>query len=172
MLRTAFSKISKLLFMAMLVAGCSSEKQELSLPYYNTADFTPIWDTFTLKTPLHTIPAFSFTDQDNRQVTEKTFDDKIYVANFFFTTCGAVCPIMTNNLLKAQNAFPDNDNIAFISHSVTPWIDSVSQLKKYSNHYRMDNRWHLVTGNKATTYKLARQSYFARRRVRICQGFN
>ncbi|MEI9945051.1 MAG: SCO family protein [Chitinophagaceae bacterium] len=55
---------------------------------------------------MHIIPAFAFTDQNNQAVTEKTFDNKIYVANFFFTTCGAVCPIMTNNLLKVEKTFP------------------------------------------------------------------
>ena len=150
-------KTSLLLISAvLLITGC---KQQSSIPYYNKADFTPEWSEN--KSISHSIPAFSFTDQNNTIVSEKTFTDKIYIANFFFTSCGSICPRMMQNILKVQKAFPSNENIAFISHTVTPWIDSTARLKKYAERFGLDNRWHLVTGNKAAIYKLARQSYFA-----------
>jgi protein SCO1/2 len=68
---------------------------------------------------------------------------------------------MMENLLKVQKEFPGNEDIAFISHTVTPWIDSVARLKNYAQRFNLDNRWHLVTGDKATIYNLARCSYFA-----------
>jgi protein SCO1/2 len=139
-----------------MAAGC---KQQSGLPWYNTPDFTPAWNDNNNSS--HSIPAFSFTDQNNTLVSEKTFDNKIYIANFFFTSCGSICPRMTQNLLKVQKAFPNNDHIGFISHTVTPWIDSVARLKNYARRFDLDNRWHLVTGDKSAIYNLARKSYFA-----------
>ncbi len=139
-----------------LLPGC---KQPVPLPYYNTPDFTPVWKTGAAA--LHSIPAFSLTDQHNATVDAGTLHGKIYIANFFFTTCGSICPVMTKNLLKVQRAFPGDTGIAFVSHTVTPWIDSTARLKHYSEKYGMDNRWHLVTGSKAAIYQLARQAYFA-----------
>jgi protein SCO1/2 len=138
------------------ITGC---KQHSNLPYYNTADFTPAWNEDN--TGSHSIPAFSFTDQDNKTISDKTFDNKIYIANFFFSTCGSICPLMTKNLLKVQQAFPGNEHIGFLSHTVMPWIDSTGKLKKYSQRFGLDQRWHLVTGSQGEIYKLARQSYFA-----------
>ena len=141
-----------------LTAGCHDKS---NLPYYNTADFTPIWDPGSLITSLHTIPSFSFIDQNNQTITEKSFDEKIYIANFFFTRCGVVCPKMTRNLIKVQNAFVGNSQLAFLSHSVTPVMDSVTVLNAYAKKFALDQRWHLVTGDEGTIYKLARQAYFA-----------
>jgi protein SCO1/2 len=143
-------------YLLFTIAAC---KKQSNLPWYNTADLTPAWSNDDNSS--HRIPAFSFTDQNNSIVSEKTFDDKIYIANFFFTSCGSICPVMTKNLLKVQKAFPGNDHIAFISHTVTPWIDNVARLKKYAQRFDLDNRWHLVTGDKAAIYTLARKFYFA-----------
>lgn len=141
-----------------LFTGC---KQRPSLPYYNTADFTPVWVKGAAADSLHRIPGFSLTDQHGHIINEKTFHGKIYIANFFFTSCGSICPSMTKNLLKVQQAFAGDTTIAFLSHSVAPWVDSVARLKRYSEKYGMDGRWHLATGDKAAIYRLARQGYFA-----------
>jgi protein SCO1/2 len=143
-------------YLVIIIAGCNKQS---NLPYYNTADLTPAWSNEGNSS--HRIPGFSFTDQNNVTISEKTFDNKIYIANFFFTSCGSICPRMTQNLLKVQKAFPGNDHIGFISHTVTPWIDSVARLKKYAMRFDLDNRWHLVTGDKAVIYTLARKFYFA-----------
>jgi protein SCO1/2 len=110
---------------------------------------------------LHAIPAFSLTDQHNNTITNQTVQGKIYIANFFFTTCGSICPVMMKNLLKVQQAFPGDTGIAFISHTVAPWIDSTARLERYARKYGFDARWHLVTGDKAAIYQLARKGYFA-----------
>lgn len=140
--------------MLVLSTAC---KQAVRLPYYNTADFTPVWRADSG----HRIPAFSLTGQYGERVSDTTLRGKIYIANFFFTSCGSICPVMMKNLLKVQRAFPGDERIAFLAHTVAPWIDSPPRLKSYSEKYGFDARWHLVTGSKASIYSLARQGYFA-----------
>jgi protein SCO1/2 len=142
---------------ATLLIGC---EQKYSLPYYNTADLTPVWaakqDTF------HTIAPFSFTDQDGHGVSESDFRGKIYVANFFFTICPGICPKLTSNMKLVADEFRNDERVRFISHSVTPGIDSVPRLKKYADRFQIDSKqWRLVTGDKDDIYSLARSSYFA-----------
>lgn len=139
------------------MAGCRTN----SLPYYNSPDFTPIWNTDTLQQPLHVIPAFAFTNQRNQPVTGNTFNNTVYVAGFFFTSCGVVCPKLTTNLLKVQQALRNTQKVAFLLHSVTPWIDSVPRLQAYAQRYHLNDQWQLVTGNQAAIYQLARKAYFA-----------
>ena len=144
--------------MLILLFSC---RQSPRLPYYNSAAFTPVWTTVAAAGTMHRVPAFSLVDQHSDTVSGQTFHGKIYIANFFFTSCGSICPVMMKNLLKVQRAFPGDTGIAILSHSVAPWVDSVARLKRYSEKYGFDNRWHLVTGNKAYIYSLARQGYFA-----------
>jgi protein SCO1/2 len=134
------------------------------LPYYAEATFTPNWlDGEDKKTNnFHKIPAFSLTNQLGETVTEKTFENKIYIADFFFTTCPGICPKMTANMKVLQDAFLNDDDILLLSHSVTPETDSVPALKKYADSKGVINtKWHLVTGDRKEIYDLGRQSYFA-----------
>jgi protein SCO1/2 len=153
----------------LLIVTCCSEK-EATLPYYHTASFTPLWKDetkFAIDT-LHVIAPFRFTDQDGKPVTNKTYQGKIYVANFFFTICPGICPKMTANLEKVTEKFKNTKDVLFISHSVTPDIDSVRQLKKYATDHNISSeQWHLVTGNNEEIYSLARQSYFAEEEIGI-----
>lgn len=154
-----FGKCSSLLLIILFVC-CGKQKD--TLPYYDQADFTPIWDLDTLEHPLHEIGRFQFTDQKGSQVSNETFDGKIYIANFFFTSCPGICPRMTDNLKKVADTFRDHEDVLFISHSVTPWIDSLPRLNEFANKYTIDqHQWHLVTGNAETINTLARQSYYA-----------
>jgi protein SCO1/2 len=110
----------------------------------------------------HRIADFKLKNQNNKWVTQNTFENKIYVANFFFTTCPSICPIMTENMSFIQNTFKNDSSVLLLSHSVTPKIDSVAQLKKYALEKGIiDEKWHLVTGPKKEIYDLARQSYLA-----------
>ncbi|KGL63620.1 SCO family protein [Polaribacter sp. Hel1_85] len=132
------------------------------LPYYNEASFTPKWlasKSGKLKS-FHKIPDFSLTNQNGKIITQKTFKGKIYVADFFFTTCPGICLKMTNNMSLVQEAYKDDDEILIISHSVTPKKDAVSQLKKYALEHNINKNWHLVTGDKKEIYDLGRMSYF------------
>src|SRR5690606_29080285 len=99
---------------------------------------------------------------NGESISEDTYKDKIYVADFFFTTCQTICPIMTDHMVLIQNAIKDDKDIMLLSHTVTPEIDTVAQLKKYALEKGViDSKWNLVTGNKKEIYNLARKSYLA-----------
>ncbi len=131
------------------------------LPYYNEATFTPNWLLPTENRGFHKIPSFSLTNQEGETVTGATFDDKIYVADFFFTSCPGICPKMTENMTLVQEAFKNDDDVLLLSHSVTPETDSVLTLKNYAKAKGvLSNKWHLVTGDRKQIYDLGRYAYF------------
>ncbi|WP_281542026.1 SCO family protein [Maribacter aestuarii] len=110
----------------------------------------------------HTIADFSLINQNGEEVTQEDYKDRIYIADFFFTTCPTICPIMTKNMAVIQNELHDDQEVLLLSHSVTPEIDSVEQLKKYALEKGVDDKkWNLVTGDKKEIYELARKSYLA-----------
>lgn|SRR5690554_304062 len=110
----------------------------------------------------HTIADFELTNQNGKKVTQNDYKDKIYIADFFFTTCPTICPIMTKNMATIQSKILGDDEVLLLSHSVTPEIDSVPQLKKYAMEKGvLDHKWNLVTGDKKQIYELARKSYLA-----------
>jgi len=110
----------------------------------------------------HVIADFSLINQNGKTITEKDYENKIYVADFFFTTCQTICPIMTDNMAVIQEELKNDSEVMLLSHSVTPVIDSVAQLKKYALEKGVDDaKWNLVTGDKKQIYKLARKSYLA-----------
>jgi protein SCO1 len=164
MYRTVFLKISVAMLVVSLTS-CFAKEKAKQLPYYNTPDFTPqflnnakdVNEEIT-----HIINPFVFINQNGEQVSDKSVEGKIHVANFIFTSCSSICPVMTKHMKLLQEEFKDSPDIVMLSFSVTPWIDSVSRLKKYAvnNQITLPN-WHLLTGNKAEIYTLARQSYFA-----------
>lgn len=130
------------------------------LPYYASSDFTPLWKR--AEGARHRIRPFSLVDQDAKTVTEKTFAGKIYVANFFFVSCPGICPRMSGNLKTLQKTFANEPDVLFLSHSVTPEIDSVPALRRYAaDHGAVSGKWFLVTGSREAIYGLARRSYFA-----------
>lgn len=139
---------------------CKEEKQSKAistLPYFNTADFTPEWDKGT-----HKIPAFSFTNQDGVTVTNTTFKGKIYITDFFFTSCPGICPKLTKNMGNLQDYYKNDKEIMLLSHTVMPWKDSVSVLNDYALKHNVNSeKWHLVTGSKDAIYTIARMGYFA-----------
>lgn len=158
-----------ILSLAFTICACNSkEKSEKQsridvLPFYNESTFTPLW--LDANSPeidkLHTIPSFSFINQDGQTITNKTFDDKIYVTDFFYTTCPGICPAMTKNLNVVQEAYKNDNEVLLLSHSVTPEKDSVSVLKNYAEtHGVLSDKWHLVTGKRKEIYDLGRKSYF------------
>lgn len=110
----------------------------------------------------HTIADFSLINQNGAAITQDTYKDKIYVADFFFTTCQTICPIMTDHMAKIQSQILNDDEVMLLSHTVTPDIDSVEQLKRYAIEKGvLDEKWNLVTGDKKQIYDLARKSYMA-----------
>ena len=110
----------------------------------------------------HKIADFSLTNQNGKTITQNDYKDKIYVADFFFTTCQTICPIMTDHMVDIQKEILNDDEVMLLSHSVTPKIDSVAQLKRYAKKKGVnDAKWNLVTGDKKQIYELARKSYLA-----------
>ena len=110
----------------------------------------------------HRIGKFSLFNQNGKIISSKDYEGKIYVADFFFTTCPTICIAMTDNMIKIQDKILDQPNVMLLSHSVTPEIDSVPQLKKYAVEKGvLDHKWNLVTGDKKEIYRLARKSYLA-----------
>jgi protein SCO1/2 len=110
----------------------------------------------------HKIAPFAFTNQNGKKITNKDYEGKIYVADFFFTTCQTICPKMTDNMVWIQNKIKDNPKVKLLSHSVFPDEDTVEVLKKYAKEKGViDEKWNLVTGNQKEIYKIARQSYLA-----------
>ena len=136
----------------------------MPLPFINKPDFTPEWieKKDAGYDSIHRIPAFSFTDQNGETVTEKTVAGKIYVTDFFFTRCGSICPKMTADMGILQEKFKNDDEVIFLSHSVTPQMDSVPVLKKYAEAKGViTGKWYLLTGSRDEIYRLAKKEYFA-----------
>jgi len=134
------------------------------LPIFQPAmvNFELVDSTLQHVKKFHKIAPFSLTNQNGLTVTEQDYQGKIYIADFFFTTCPTICPIMTDHMVQLQEALKNDPNILLLSHSVTPEIDSVAQLKKYALEKGVaDQKWNLVTGDKKQIYQLARKSYLA-----------
>jgi protein SCO1 len=134
------------------------------LPIYQPAMVSTelVDSTIQYQKKYHKIADFSLINQNGKIVTQEDYKDKIYVADFFFTTCQTICPVMTTNMAEIQKEIMDDDNVMLLSHSVTPKIDSVAQLKRYAIEKGVnDTKWNLVTGEKKQIYELARKSYLA-----------
>lgn len=142
----------------------SALKPQKTLPIYNPADVNPelVDSTIQYKSKYHTIADFSFVNQNGDTITQKNYEGKIYVADFFFTTCGSICPKMTTNLEDVQKAVLSNPKVMLLSHTVFPEVDSIPVLKAYAiKHHVVDSKWNLVTGDKKEIYTMARKSYLA-----------
>jgi protein SCO1 len=113
-------------------------------------------------TVYHTIASFSFVDQDSTIITNETFKDKIYVADFFFTSCRTICPIMKTQMLRVYEATREMPDVLILSHTIDPEFDTVALLHDFANRLGVESeRWHFVTGVKDSIYKIAQTSYFA-----------
>ena len=161
-------KLYKLAISLLCLASaisCRSGSEKTSrintLPYYDDASFTPHWFDDAPPEGFHRIPSFELTDQEGNTITERTFHDKIYVVDFFFTSCPGICPKMTKNMHVLQEEFIDDDNVLLLAHSVTPDYDSVSVLRAYAEKKGIQSeKWHLVTGDRKQIYHLGRDFYF------------
>ncbi len=152
-----FSSITIYLFYTAL-------KPNKSLPIYNPADVNPelVDSTVQYISKYHTIADFSFVNQNGKTITQKDYEGKVFVADFFFTTCGSICPKMTTNLAEVQKAILNNPKVMLLSHTVFPETDSVPVLKAYAlKNGVIDSKWNLVTGDKKEIYTMARKSYLA-----------
>lgn len=148
-------KFQFILFMIMsLLTSC--EDQNRHLPILGNKEVANNEED----TIYHTIPYFSFIDQDSIIVTPKTFENKIYVADFFFTSCTTICPIMKTEMKKVYDKFKGNEKVLFLSHTIDPGHDSIPVLKSYANSLGVDNtQWHFVTGDREKIFDLAEKHF-------------
>lgn len=149
-------------FILFLFLSCV-ESSNIDLPIIGPSDFKEeLVNNKVNKEQSHFVSDFELINQNGDTITNKDYKNKIYVVDFFFTRCGSICPIMTNNMKKIQDKFLENDNLMLLSISVTPNIDNVETLKKYAKSKGVINsKWNIATGNKKHIYELARKSYFA-----------
>ncbi len=138
-----------------LLAGCIAKK-EVPLPVFGEREVVGT------DTVYHKIADFSFVDQDSSVITNETYKDKIYVADFFFTSCRTICPIMKTQMLRVYDSIKNNPDVLLLSHTIDPEYDTVGLLHDFAERLGVkSDKWHFVTGNKDDIYKIAQTSYFA-----------
>lgn len=148
---------------AILVGYFMSMPDEKPLKIYNPVDVKPeMVDRDLVRMGFgHTIAPFKFTDQNGNTFSSKSLKNKIYVAEYFFTTCGTICPKMNLQMQRVQEAFAGNSKVNILSFTVDPETDTVAQIKNYAeSHGANDKQWHFLTGKKEDLYALARKSFF------------
>ena len=146
-----------LLLATVLAAGCTISRNDL--PYYTSADLTPQWSAAASKK--HRVADFALVNQAGDTVRAEQLRGKVYIASFFFTSCKQICPRLTTRLAKVQERFAEHPDVLLVSHSITPEADDIAVLARYARINRVrDGKWHLLTGDKATIQRLARESYF------------
>jgi protein SCO1/2 len=144
-----------LLLVCLLVLSCA-QKKETPLPIFGERELVGI------DTVYHTIADFKFVDQDSAVITNATFQDKIYVADFFFTSCRTICPKMKTQMLRVYDSIENNPDVLLLSHTIDPEYDTVGLLHDYAERLGVkSSKWHFVTGKKDDIYKTAQTSYFA-----------
>jgi protein SCO1/2 len=154
-LLTLFFCAVLIVFMLWFAMSKKDDAPLRRLPYFGPRNYTENADT-----SYHVIPPFEFTDQDGNKVSNESVKERIYVTEFFFTTCKSICPIMNRNMEKLYSEFKDEKDLIFLSHTVDPETDSVPVLKAYANERQVkDQRWKFLTGSKQQLYYIARKGY-------------
>lgn len=145
-------QLSKIVFVFLVVLGCQQEKK---LPFLGPKEIGKQGDTL-----YHKIPDFKFLNQDSLWISQKDMAGKIYVADFFFTTCPTICPKMKTQLLRIYDKFAEDDRVRILSHTIDPEYDGARVLNEYAKKLNITSpRWNLVTGKKADIYRLGEKSY-------------
>ena len=159
-------KFFKLFLLTYFFITCSKQKE--ALPFYNSPDFTPIFEK--PKKDSHTINSFVFTNQKNEDFGSKDLIGKIHIANFIFTSCTNICPVMTTNMTKVEGEFANDKDVELVSFTVTPWIDNPELLKRYKKGFTLNsNNWTFLTGDKNKNIQTCKRVLFCRRRNRFYQ---
>ena len=162
--------MKRVLFLIILFAICIpvgyfliKPKEQKDLPIINPIDLQEeMVDPEMLRIGQgHTIGDFSFKNQDNKTINQNDIEGKVFVAEYFFTTCKSICPIMNEQMQRVQKAIKGNSNVKILSFTVDPETDTVAQMKRYANsHNVVKGQWHFLTGKKEDLYRLARKSFF------------
>ncbi|HEX5171678.1 MAG TPA: SCO family protein [Cyclobacteriaceae bacterium] len=142
--------------MSVLLFACSKPGREEKLPIFGEREVNGN-DTI-----YHTIGDFRFVDQDSAVVTNETFKNKIYVADFFFTSCRTICPIMKTQMLRVYDSIRNEPDVLLLSHTIDPEYDTVALLHDFAERLGVtSDKWHFVTGDQEEIFKIAQTSYFS-----------
>lgn len=150
------------IFLAFIISACNNEPKKLPIlgqrePIEKIVDGKTMVDTI-----YQTIPSFSLMNQDSVMINNDSLSKSIYVADFFFTSCPSICPIMSKNMLSLYNKYEGNEDVKFISHTIDPKHDTIPVLKKYASKLGVSSKqWHFLLGDKETVYKLAKNGYMS-----------
>ncbi len=145
--------LSLLILSLILITSCAT--QEEHLPILGNRDILENGDT-----SYHTIPDFSFVDQDSNIISNKTFENKIYIADFFFIHCPSICPTVSKQMLRIYERFEDNPQVVLLAHSIDTKNDTIPALKEYASKLGVKTeKWHFVTGDHDHVYEMA-DDYF------------
>lgn len=158
------TKLSLLFFVFGAAMSCTEVKNSFELPILGRPEVVEnelngelIYDTIP-----HKIRDFRFVNQDSVIVTNETFDNKVYVADFFFTTCPTICPTMKQQMLRVYQEYKENPKVAILSHTIDPEYDTVALLHDYAERLGVSSKtWHFVTGDKDEIYDIAEESYLS-----------
>lgn len=134
----------------------SCKTKSPSLPYIGEKSVNQSGDTI-----YHTLPDFELANQDGQKISLQTVTGKIHVANFFFTSCPSICPVMMNNMKSVDEKYASLGEINILSFTVDPKTDTITKLKKYADKLEVSENWHLITGKKENIYELAEKGYFS-----------
>lgn len=150
-------KLINILLVALLMVGavsCNKKEEEKKLPVLGRHEYT---ETDTI---YHTIADFEFVNQDSAIVTNETFEGKIYVADFFFTSCPTICPVMKTQMLRVYDSLQNEEDLLILSHTIDPKHDTVAVLREFADRLGVEgDKWHFVTGEKEDIYKIGQTSY-------------
>lgn len=155
-------KINILFAISLVISSCSSSTKKLPIYGEREAVKKMVNGIEVVDTIYQTIPKFSFLNQDSVVINQDSLDNKIYVADFFFTSCPSICPIMKKQMLRVYDKFKGNTQVKFLSHTIDPKHDSIPVLKNYSNKMEVDSKqWFFLFGDKETVYNLAKTAYMS-----------
>ena len=154
------NKLFALIVLAVNIAACNEVKSTYELPILGRTEIIEDADGNPTDTIYHTINKFAFVNQDSVWVTNDTFKDKVYVADFFFTSCPTICPVMKQQMLRVYEKYKDNPEVAILSHSIDPTYDTVALLHDFAERLGVSSEtWHFVTGDKEEIYEIGEKSY-------------
>ena len=143
-----------------LSISCSPKNEKLPILGRKEIKNVDFDGKITADTIYHMIPDFSFTNQDGETVTQETFKGKIYIADFFFTTCPTICPIMKTQMLRVYEKYKDNPDVLILSHTIDPKYDTVEVLHEFADRLGVSSdTWHFVTGDQDKIYDIGQNSY-------------
>jgi protein SCO1/2 len=150
------------LLLLTILNSCNLSNNEAKLPILGRHEYVEntVKDKVVIDTIFHTIANFEFVNQDSAIVTNTTFDNSIYIADFFFTSCPTICPIMKTQMLRVHEAINEYDDVKILSHTIDPQYDTVALLKDFAERLGVTgNKWHFVTGDKEKIYEIGQRSY-------------